>query len=409
MPARIKKVLIEAYSGLAKEVWILSAVMLINRVGSMVVPFLSVYLAASLGYSYSQVGWILSIYGIGSIVGTFIGGWLTDRWGHYRLQSISLLLSGVFLLILSQLKDFLPLLVGVGLFSIISETLRPANASAIAFYAKPDTLTRSFSLNRMSVNLGFSMGPAAGGFLASISYQWLFLVDAITCIVAGLLFIWALRPAKGTDGKRLKHEIAAKAPNSKAYKDLRFLFFVAMVVLFAISFMQLLVTLPLYYKQEYQLSEFHIGLLLALNGAIVFFAEMLLVYLLGEKVKPSRLILLGTLLNGLSFLMLGLWQGIPLLVMSMVVLSIAEILAMPYMASLTVKRAGAGSTGSYLGWYAAAYSIGHVLAPLLGTNMVKWAGYDALWYTCFVICLLSMLGFYAVLKKWEPAYKEKGL
>lgn len=57
----------DAYRGITKSVWILAAIQLINRTGSMVLPFMTVYMTSSLGYSKTQAGLIMSIFGIGSL------------------------------------------------------------------------------------------------------------------------------------------------------------------------------------------------------------------------------------------------------------------------------------------------------------------------------------------------------
>ncbi|NCT19357.1 MAG: MFS transporter, partial [Flavobacteriia bacterium] len=69
---------VASFKGLSKEIWLLALVTFINRAGAMVIPFLSLYLVNSLGFTLPQVGWIMTCFGIGSLVGTWIGGKLTD-------------------------------------------------------------------------------------------------------------------------------------------------------------------------------------------------------------------------------------------------------------------------------------------------------------------------------------------
>lgn len=185
----------------------LAVVMLVNRSGTMVLPFLSIYLTSSLGFSIQHAGYILSGFGIGSVVGSYLGGAFSDRYGHFFVQFFSLIFSGILFFILSGVTEFFHLLFGIIMLSIIAESLRPANASSVSFYAKPENVSRAFSLNRMAINLGFSIGPALGGVLASIAYRWLFIADGTTCILAGIFFFIYFRDKKGYEPHKTRNAI----------------------------------------------------------------------------------------------------------------------------------------------------------------------------------------------------------
>ena len=399
----MKKVLTlykNAFGGLSQPAWVLALVMLINRSGSMVVPFLSVYLTISLGFDLSQAGILLSLFGVGSIVGAFSGGWLTDKFNHFWVQFLSLTIGGSLFFVVAQLTDYVQLGIGIFTISAVSEMLRPANSSSVAFYAKPENITRAFSLNRMAINLGYSVGPAIGGILASFSYKWLFIADGITCIMAGILFFFYFRNRKGNE------PVAAEAsPRPSAWKalaDYHFVLFVLLVLSFATVFFQLFMTLPLYYKTVYQLSETKIGLLIGLNGLLVFFLEMVIVYSIGEKFSIRRLIMLGCVLNGLGFLVLNLLHSEAILYLAVLIISLAEIFAMPFMATYTVQSSREGSRGIYMGMYSFAYSAAFVLAPAIGTRVVDHWNFATLWWVCGAISLGTAAGFLLLLKK-KPA------
>ncbi len=391
---RLVALYVKAYSGLSREAWMLSVIMFINRVGSMVIPFLSIYLTSELGFSIEQTGWILGAYGLGSILGSFIGGKLTDLIGHFRVQTGSLLLSSLLFMALYQVHTFFPMMAVIFLFAVVADSLRPANATSVAFYSKPENVARAYSLNRMAVNLGFSIGPAVGGMLATVSYFWLFATDATTCAVAGLCFYLYFRNKPGFKKDMKAEKIAEAIPSVSPGLNLQFIWFVSMTALYATIFFQLLATLPLYYKQVYALSEGQIGLLLALNGAIVFALEMVVVYVLGDRFQHRYLIMIGAALNGLSFFLLYAFSGVPFLVLAMIVLSISEILAMPFLSAMVAAHAPATRRGTYMGMYTMAYAIAQVLGPVLGMQVVEHFGYDMLWMVCTVLAALNIWGLY---------------
>ena len=160
---RYLQIYLNSYRGLTAPAWMLALVMFINRVGAMVVPFLGIYMTESLHFSLRDTGIVLSFFGFGSLTGSWLGGKLTDIKGHFKVQLVSLFLTVPLFFILPELKTPVSLAIGVYVLSLIAESFRPANSVSIAYYAKPENLTRALSLNRMALNLGFSVGPALGG------------------------------------------------------------------------------------------------------------------------------------------------------------------------------------------------------------------------------------------------------
>jgi predicted MFS family arabinose efflux permease len=394
-----------AFGGLSRPAWMMSLVMFINRSGAMVTPFLAVYLTEVLDYSLKEAGMILSIYGLGSVCGSFLGGWLTDRVGHFKVQFLSLTIGGSLYFMLLNLREFEYMAAGVFILSLVNDTLRPANAASISYYARPENVTRAFSLNRMALNLGFSIGPALGGFLAAISYRWLFIADGITCISAGIFFFFYFRnqqghrpqPKKKKSGQTDQAIPMARSP----YRDVPFLIFTVLCCSFAAIFFQFITTLPLYYRQEYNLSETGIGGLLAFNGFIVFMLEMIAVYLIGDKVRKSVLIVTGMLMLGFSFVLLNLNMQLSTLYVAMFLLSLSEILAMPFMATITVERSTENNRGAYMGLYTISFAAAHVVAPYMGTTIASKYGFDTLWWSVGGLAVATAAGFYFIVQHME--------
>ena len=246
---------INTFKGLSKEVWWLALVTFINRAGTMVIPFLSLYLREDLGFSYKQVGWIMASFGLGSVLGSWIGGKLTDKIGFYKVMTYSLFISGLLFISIQFLNTFTTLCLGIFILMMIADSFRPAMFVALSTYSKPENKTRSVTLIRLAINLGFSAGPAIGGLIISqIGYNGLFWVDGLTCILATLLFIQVLNPKKA----RIQDDIKVLHPDS-AYKDFSFLWFLVGLVLFGIVFLQYFSTMPIYYKDIHGLTEYEIG------------------------------------------------------------------------------------------------------------------------------------------------------
>jgi len=375
----------------------LALVVLINRTGTMVLPFLSIYLREARGLSLEEVGIVLSLFGAGALVGSFLGGWLTDRVGSFAVQTGSLIGGGICFLILKDIESFEGLAVGFFITTVVTDSLRPANSTAVAQYTKKENLTRAYSLNRMATNLGFAIGPAIGGFLAAKNYDLIFYVDGISCIGAGLLFaFYFLRiPKKQLEEKAVLTQSAVKP--LPPWKDLSFMAFILLVAGYGTVFFQLFITLPLYYREAYGLPENQIGWLLALNGFLVFAIEMPLVAALGKKGSIKKIVASGALLAGLGLLILNASHGVLILMLSVVFLSISEIMAMPFMTTYTVQRANEKSRGRYLGMYSVGYSLAFIAAPAIGTFLIKQSGYTFLWYVLGCFSILVAIGLVYIL------------
>jgi predicted MFS family arabinose efflux permease len=389
-----------SYRGLTKSAWMLALTMLINRTGAMVIPFLGVYMTQSLHFSLKDTGTVLSCFGLGAVCGSYLGGWLSDKIGHFQIQFFCLLLSVPVFCLLPELTTPVSLAIGVFVLSLITETFRPANSVSIASYTKPENITKAFSLNRMAMNLGFSIGPALGGFLAAFSYHWLFYGNALSSFLAGIVFYLYFNKRKGSEKKKnsnVKDENLLEGISP--WKDGYFLIFSFLCCLYSIAFFQLLSTLPLFYREIHHLSEWDIGLILAFSGLVVFSLEMLLVHIAERRFTVNTVIVLGTLLCGASFLMLLFEGKYIVLYSSMFLLCISEILAMPFMASVTLKRSTKNKQGAYMGMNALSFSVAHILSPFLGTRIADHFGFNALWTVTGILTILTSLGFWWVIKK----------
>jgi predicted MFS family arabinose efflux permease len=237
----------------------------------MVVPFMTLYLTSSLGYSIGQAGFVFGLFGLGAFSGAWLGGKLTDKIGYYPVQMITLIGGGILFMLLGQMKTYPLICVFTYLVSFVGEAFRPANSTAIAFYSKEENRTRSYALNRLAINLGWALGSAMGGIIAKFNYELLFWIDGITNITAAIVMWLFLKPVSV-----IKKEVNTTAitPLLSAYKDKTFMLFALITTLFAACFFQLFTNLPVYFKKELHLSEPFIGLLMAINGIIIALVEM---------------------------------------------------------------------------------------------------------------------------------------
>jgi predicted MFS family arabinose efflux permease len=395
----------QAYSGLSRSTWLLCLVMLVNRSGTMVIPFMTIYLTQpSMGYSIAQAGLVMGIFGLGAICGGFLGGRLTDRWGFHRVQLVALAGGGVMFIILGQMRSYPWICVCAFLLSVVNDAFRPANSTAIATYSKEENRTRSYSLNRLAINLGWAFGGALGGILASINYHLLFWVDGCTNLAALLLLRIFLHPA--TTVPVHHREGAAGKPVLSAYRDKIYLWFIVCTILFASCFFQVFSTLPLFYKRVLHLPEYKIGLLMTLNGLLIAVFEMVLVFKMEGKRENLFYIFYGVCCVGLSYVFLDLLPlSIVLPFFCMLLATMGEILAMPFMNSFWISRTSPSNRGQYAGLYTIAWSTAQVIGPSAGAEVAQRAGFKTLWWIVSGVCVVAALGYRNLRKTQALAYE----
>lgn len=386
-----------AYSGLSKSTWLLSLVMLINRSGTMVVPFMTLYLTSpKMGYSIGQAGIVFGLFGIGAFSGAYFGGKLTDKIGFYPVQLITLVGGGLLFFVLGQMKSYLLICIFTYLLSFINEAFRPANSTAIAFYSKEENRTRSYALNRLAINLGWAVGSLLGGFLAKINYELLFWVDGITNISAAILMWFFLKPVN----YKPTHQADSDTNSLSAYRDKLYLVFILLTIFFASCFFQLFTNLTVFFKKELNFSEPFIGFLLAINGILIAFIEMVLIYKLEGKRKNLFYITIGVVMTGLSFLMLNIPSIGPLLALSMICLvTLGEIIALPFMNTFWISRSQHANRGQYAALYTMAWSAAQTLGPLVGAQVADRAGFTLLWWITGSVCLFISIFYWKLYKR----------
>lgn len=382
---------INNFKGFTHEVWILTLITFINRAGTMVLPFLSKYLKENLHFTYGEVGWIMVAFGLGSMLGSWLGGKLTDKIGFYKIMIFSLFTSGILFFILQYITTFWGLCFGMFIIMAISDMFRPAMFVSLSVYAKPENRVRALSLVRLAVNLGFTAGPTLGGLIIlGMGYQGLFWVDGSSCIIAILIFAFYIKEKKRTP-VAIDDSVAKIAPTS-IYKDKPFWMLLFISFITAMVFFQLFTTLPLYHNEKFGLTEFQTGMLLSINGLLVFLLEMPLVgFLERKKANKVRNIAYGSLCIAAGYYILLLDSWIVILTISIILLTFGEIFSFPFANAVALNRAPKGQEGQYMGLYTMSFSLAHIASSKTGLEIIGHYGYSVNWFVMGSLGILAVL------------------
>jgi predicted MFS family arabinose efflux permease len=392
-----------SFSGLSRETWLLSIVMLINRSGYMAIPFMSLYVTQSLHKSAGSAGLIITLFGIGSIVGSSAGGKFTDLFGFRPVQIISSITGGLMFILFSTITHFYTLCALSVIISFFTEAFRPANFTAIAAYASEGATTRSYSLNRLATNLGWTVGVSLGGIIASYNYKLLFIVDGTVSIIAGLCIL-TLLPNAQVSSKAEEETVPATVV--KPWQDRFFVKFLILTTIFNTSFFTMFRIAPLFFKEKWHFDEFVIGLILALNGIVIAAFEMIMISTIEKKRSGIFYIIIGVVLIAFSYVLLTLPLPIHLVLATLAILffTFGEMFAMPFINTLVISRSNELNRGLYAAGFTLSWALAQVIGPSVGFLIAERCGYNTLWAGISIILFLCAFGYFKLsqIKNQDP-------
>jgi MFS family permease len=374
--------------GLPREIWLLFATNLVNRAGMMVLPFLVLYLTRALTFSAGRAGFVFAVYGATAILAGPISGKLSDRIGALPIMRASLVSSGIALLLFPFAKSFAAVIAITVVWAACAELFRPASLAAITHVVSPSQRRAAFALNRLAINLGMSIGPALGGFLATVSFRAMFVVDALTTLMAGAvlsLTSWRL----STGGRDVQSETDDLDLEVKSIlRDKRLAIFLFGSVLVGIVFFQHESALPLYMVQYLHMSPAFYGTLFTINTLLIVALEVPLNSATLRWPNTWSLVI-GCLLFAVGFGALAFVTSAPGVLAMVIVWTFGEMMLFPAMAAHLGEIAPPSLRGTYMGAYSMSLSVALTLGPWLGTQLLATTGPAGVWSFMFALGVLA--------------------
>ncbi|MDQ3474368.1 MAG: MFS transporter [Acidobacteriota bacterium] len=380
---------------LPKEVWYLCLAILVNRAGTMVLPFLTLYLTVDQRWSAGTAGLALTIYGIAAIIVAPLAGRLSDRLGSMLIIKLSLFISGLILFVFPFVTSVFGILSITAVWAFVNESFRPPSMALIGRLTGPAQRKMAFALSRLAVNLGMSIGPVIGGFLAMKSFRTLFYVDGTTAILAGTLIAfmpWRIQEAMpdvvATDSQ-------STTPPAVGYgsvlRDRRFVYFLIAMLPIEMVFFQTLAAMPLFVVRDLQISEAAFGMLLAINTVMIIFTEVPLNTAMSNW-SHRHTIALGALLVGVGFGGLAISGDASAIAATVVVWTVGEMILLPASSAYVSDIAPPAQAGAYMGLYTMGFSLAFAIGPWLGVEVLERLGPVAVWLgTLGCGCLTALL------------------
>ena len=373
---------------LPRAFWVLFAGTIVNRAGGFVLIFLAIYLTDVRGLSAMQAGTAISAYGLGAIAGGPFGGALSDRLGRRPMLTASLLGGGASMLLLGLVTTPSAIVLAAGITGLLYEMYRPIVSATIADVVLPADRPRAYGLIYWAVNIGASIAPIAGGIIAARSYGVLFVMDAATTAMFGVI-VWVALP--NTLPQHRPETGGSPGVVRVIFEDTTFLRVCVLTFAFSIVLFQSFVGLPLDVR-AHGMSAAGFGALIAINGLLIVLLQPLAGELTRQYSRPPTLAVASLLLG--AGLGMGAWvSSLPGYAVSVAVWTLGEILFAPASTSLVADMAPAHLRGAYQGGYALAFTSAFAAAPAVGGSVMGHLGAQWLWLGCFVTGIIVALGF----------------
>jgi predicted MFS family arabinose efflux permease len=400
--------------GLPSIVWIVFATSLVNRAGMMALPFLVLYLTEHLGVSASLAGLAVSAYGLGGVITAPISGRLCDRIGPFTIMRASLALTGVVLLVIPLVHSFAMVVGLTFVWAFIAEAGRPATLSALTETIMPEQRKAAIAVNRLAVNLGMSIGPAVGGFLAMVSFPLLFVVDGLTSLAAaGVLttLLWSSRRSLAAvhrlvvEGDQDRPRASADVrEGASVLRDRPAMAFFVATFLTGLVFMQHQGAMPLYLVRDLHYRESFYGMLFVLNTLLIVAIEVPL-NLAMSRWSHRHATMLGVLLFAIGFGALGIVRSPLAIAATVVIWTFGEMIFFPVSTAYVAELAPRGRSGEYMGAYSGTISLALIVGPWAGTATLDRLGANVAWAGVFV-CGLAAFGVVALSREPAPTISE---
>lgn len=386
--------------GLPPTYWLIWTGTLINRLGGFVVPFLTLYLTQQRGIPIGQAAFVVSLFGAGSFISQLSGGELTDRLGRRPVMLMSFFITPIFMIALGLARDLLLISVSTFIVGFFTDLYRPAVGAAIADLVQSEYRTRAYGYNYWAINFGAAVAPVLAGLMAGYNYLTLFVADAATTFIFGLIVLFGIRETRPVEVHHTAH-----APVSERIQQLKrapIMLLISLLAFFVgLIYTQVHVTLPLD-MQSNGLGPEPYGLAVAVNGFLIILVTIP-VSNMATRWRRFEAMAISAVLLGAGYGFTAFASTLPLYIVSILIWTLGEITATSIMPALIADLSPVELRGLFQGIFGSAWGLAYFLGPLAGGLIYDRLGGDALWGICFALGLLIALGYLAMKK---PAQKH---
>jgi len=370
----------------------------IDRLGSFLLfPFFALYITAHFGVGMTQVGFLFTLFSAGSILGSAIGGALADKYGRRAMLLLGLISSGLGSIVMGLINDLIIFYIVALILGILGDVGGPARQAMVADLLPKETQAGGYGLLRVAVNLSATFGPIFGGFLASQSYFYLFLADAISSLItAGIVYftIPETKP-KLKEDKPQESVLKTIIGYKEVLKDGVYVLFLSVSAITVLVYMQLNSTLSVFLRDVHGFPAENFGFLLALNALMVVVFQFWITNKI-SKYSPMKMMIVGTFFYMIGFGMYGFISSIPLFFVAMAIITVGEMIVVPVSQAAVALFAPEDKRGRYMAVFGFHWAIPNLFGIIVAGIVMDTIGPNWVWYLGAILCLIAMIGFWAI-------------
>lgn len=378
--------------------WVVVGVSFIDRIGgTLLFPFFALYITQKFNVGMTQAGILLGVSSLFGLIGSTVGGALTDKFGRKQLILFGLVFSAISTLtfgLVNDLNALYPLMVIVGLLSSVAH---PAHDAMIADILPENQRQEGFGILRVVGNLSWIIGPTIGGVVANINFFYLFVIDAvISCIVAAIIF----RTIPETKPEPHAHEESESLWQTVigyrvVLKDFAFMAFMVAGMLMLIVYQQMYSTLSVYLRDNHGINPSGYGFLMTTSAITVVLFQFWVSRLIKRR-PPFLMMAFGTVFYMIGFALFGVVTIYALFALNIVIITIGEMIVVPTSQAIATNFAPETMRGRYMAIFGLSWAIPSTIGPGAAGYILDNFNPNLLWYIGGALCGLSVLAYYAL-------------
>ncbi len=388
---------------------VLVASAFIDRVGgALIYPFLSLYVAQKFNVGMTQIGLLFGLWSLSGMVGSMIGGALSDKFGRKVILILGLIFSAASALVMGLVNDMRTFYFLAAFAGIFTDIGQPAQQAMVADLLKGEKRSEGFALLRVVMNLAVAIGPAIGGILAGVSYLLLFIIDACTSSLTALIvlkYIPETRPAD-IDGQPTESIMKTLTGYRKVAKDGLFMAFIAVSIITVIVYVQMYSTLPVYLNRVHGIPAQGFGYLMSMNAIMVVTMQFWISKRF-RKIPPMLMMVAASALYGIGSVIFGFMDSYGYFMVGMAIVTIGEMLHVPTAQTLVAFFAPEEMRGRYMAAYSLGWTIPNSVGPLLAGLVMDNYNPDLVWYLAGALSLVPVVGFWLLNLRTQKRFEAR--
>lgn len=383
------------YGEFPRQFWTLTGATFIDQLGgALLFPFFALYVTDHFGVGMTEVGILFAIFSVASVFGSLISGALTDKLGRRWMLMFGLIFSALSSLSMAFVDDLVMFYALAVLVGFLGNTGGPAAQAMVADLLPEEKVAEGYGMQRVSANLAVAIGPAIGGLLATQSFMWLFVFDAVSSLITAVVVYFSLPETKpqATEEQPEQSVLQSLGGYKRVFQDRLFIAFLGISMVTVLIYTQMNSTLSVYLRDVHGVSLRQFGLLLSMNAAMVVLFQFWITRRVSKR-SPMIMMALGTILYGIGFVMYGIFGAFIFFIIAMIIITIGEMITVPVAQALVARFSPEDMRGRYMAIYGFSWTIPFALGPLLAGLVMDNLNPNLVWYAAGVLSLIAVGGF----------------